>query len=764
VASNLIGLSQHQPNRLLGYSSIGQIGLVVSIIGMQPILGDKAVFIGFTILLTHLFAKAGLFWLSGIVGKNNIKHWSALRRKPILLMLFGTFVFALIGFPPFPSFYGKWELIMNLSATQQYYLIAAVLIGSFIEAVYLFRWLGYSIKLDYDDLPELNFSWYQFIPVVFWGGFLYGTGIYTSHFIVGLEGLNYLPLLFIALIYFMDGLPAYFKNILVIAGMVFYSWQILPGLYATDMLRFIFAGIFLIGGILTFIAGFAYKGKRIGFYPVALLMYAGLAILIQASTTLEFFFGWELMTAGSYFLIIRGKRSMPHGLSYMLFSIAGAYAILAAFGLSYAGTLSIELSSISLITKNVSIVFILLAVGFMTKTASLGLHIWLPGAHAEAESDVSPMVSAILLKAGVFGLMILMIALGHHPEAGNIAYVLGWLGAITALVGNLAAAFQEDAKRLLAYSSISQLGYILFALAMMSHLGWMTAMVYSVNHFLYKAILFLTIGAVVLKVGTHDMYKMGGLIKKMPMAFIAVLIGIIALSGVPPLSGFAGKWLFYNAVIDKHWYFQGAIVFFSGIIAFLYLFKLIYSVFLGQLKDNLRHVTDISVWFAIPIYILIIGIMIFSAKPEWVLQPLGNMIGQWYPNGALAWNGGMATAPYGYWNGTGVMITIGILFMVLFSWLYILSRKAVKVSQFNIVYAAEAPQRPETTHVSYNIYAGYNKALGWIVAPKITEFWEAMTDWVHSLALYGRLIYNGNGQVYLLYVMAYFLTIYFLIF
>jgi len=104
VASNLIGLSQHQPNRLLGYSSIGQIGLVVSIIGMQPFLGDKSVFIGFTILLTHFFAKAGLFWLSGIVGKDNIKHWSVLRRKPILLMLFGTFVFALIGFPPFLHF------------------------------------------------------------------------------------------------------------------------------------------------------------------------------------------------------------------------------------------------------------------------------------------------------------------------------------------------------------------------------------------------------------------------------------------------------------------------------------------------------------------------------------------------------------------------------------------------------------------------------------------------------------------------------------
>ena len=762
VGSNLFGVKQDKAQRLLGYSSVGQLGLLMAILGFKPYLGDKFEFIAVSILISHYLAKAGLFWLAGIVGKENLKDWAMLRRRPFFLVLFGTFVFALIGFPPFPSFFGKWELIMHLSEAGQFYAVAFILIGSFLEGIYLFRWLGYAIKLDYTKLPEIKMEWNKIIPVAVFGILIYVAGYFTSTLMSGLESLNYIPLLFIVVLYFIDALPIYVKNTIAILGMMFYSYQILPDLYATDMLRFVFAGIFLVGGILTLIAGYAYKGKRQGFYPVALLMFVGLAMIIQASNTLEFFFGWELMTAGSYFLIIRGKKSMPHGLSYMLFSIAGAYAILAAFGLSFAETSSIQLSSLSDVVNNITIIFALLAIGFMTKTASLGLHIWLPGAHAEAESDVSPMVSAILLKAGVFGLMILMISMGHSPEASNIAYVLGWLGAITALVGNLAAAFQEDAKRLLAYSSISQLGYILFALAMMSHLGWLTAMVYSINHFLYKAILFLTIGAVVMRVGTHYMYKMGGLIKNMPMAFIAVLIGIIALAGIPPLSGFAGKWLFYNAVLDKQWYFQGVIVFFSGIIAFLYLFKLIYSVFLGQLKDNLRHVKDISIWFAIPIYTLIIGIMIFSAKPEWVLQPLGSMISEWYPNAALSWDGGLATGPYGYWNGTGVMITVGIMFSALFGWLLLVSRKATKVSQFNIVYSAEAPQRPETTHVSYNIYAGYNKALGWLVAPKITEFWDTMSDWVHSVAQYGRQLYNGNAQVYVTYVVAYILAVYFM--
>jgi len=382
--------------------------------------------------------------------------------------------------------------------------------------------------------------------------------------------------------------------------------------------HFIFATIFIVGGILTLTAGYSQKGQRKGFYPAALLMFAGLGGIIEATSLLQFFFSWELMTIGSYLLIIRGKKSMPHGYSYMLFSVGGAYLILAAFGLANAET-GIYLEGLKSITLNANLIFTMLVIGFMTKTATLGLHIWLPGAHAEAEADVSPMVSAILLKAGVFGLLITFIAMGaEHAGSSNILYVLGWLGALTALVGNLAASFQEDAKRLLAYSSIGQLGYILFAFAMASHMGWLGGFTYTINHFLFKAVLFLTIGGIVVRVGTHNMFEMGGLLKQMPFSFVAVLIGIITLGGIPPLSGFAGKWLLYNAVLLKGWYFQGA--------------RLIYSVFLGQLKDNLRNVKEISIWFLIPIYTLLAGIMVFSAKPQWVLKPIGEFLMTYFPS------------------------------------------------------------------------------------------------------------------------------------
>jgi formate hydrogenlyase subunit 3/multisubunit Na+/H+ antiporter MnhD subunit len=764
LGSNLLGLKQTNPQRLLGYSSVGQIGLIAGIIGLTPVIGETARVIAFGILLTHFLAKAGLFWIAGIINADTLKGWAVIRRKPWLLVLMGTFVFALIGFPPFPSFFAKWQLMIGLAGSHDYLWLTLILAGSFLEAIYLFRWLGHAIKEKNDEMSAFSVKWNKSLPVIIVGAALYVTGYFAGLQVDAGGTISYLPLLFIALIYALDFLPAYIKNSLSIIGLSVFTFLLMADYQGQDMLRFIFTGIFLIGGILTLVAGYAYKGRREGFYPVALLMYAGLAQIIAAENLLQFFFGWEIMTAGSYFLIIRGKRSVQHALSYMLFSTGGAYTILAGFALAQAGQMSLSLDVLGTVTQHVPVIFALILVGFLTKTAVLGLHIWLPGAHAEAESDVSPMVSAILLKAGVFGIILLLGSLGKNLETGSITYILGWAGALTVLIGNMGAVFQEDAKRLLAYSSIGQLGYIVFAFSMMTHLGWLTGFTFTLNHFMYKAILFLTIGAIVLRVGTHNMYEMGGLIKKMPLAFVAVLIGIIALSGVPPLSGFGAKWLLYNAVILKGWYFQGIIVFFAGIVAFLYLFKLISSVFLGQLKDNHRNVKEISVWFLIPIYILIIGIMVFSARPDLILKPIGNLISEYLPEGALTWTGTLAATPIGYWNGPAIMITVGIMFVILLGWLMFFSRKAQKVKQFNIVYSGERPFTPETTHVSYNMFAGYNKALGFMVLPGITNFWNFTSDLLHDLAGLGRRIYGGNGQTYMVHIVLYTVVLFFLMY
>ncbi|MEA1873852.1 MAG: proton-conducting transporter membrane subunit [Bacteroidota bacterium] len=756
IASNLMGLKQSHAGRILGYSSIGQMGLLVTIIGLSPYLGNKLTFIAFSILISHYLAKAGLFWILGIVKEKNINNWSNLRKKPILMVLFGTFIFALLGFPPFPGFFGKWELIMQLATAEKYAWMTLILAGSFIEGIYLLRWFSNALKLDNVELPNFKISLNKIIPITIFGLALYAFGYLVGTFTEAANAINYIPLLFIVLIATLEFLPAWAKNTISIAGVITYILFLYPSVEG-DLLRQVFLGIFLGGAVITLFSGYYYKkGRRLGFYPMALSMFAGLAMLITATNLFEILYGWEIMTIGSYFLLIRGKKSRPHGYSYLMFSLGGSYTMMFGFALAFASFGNIDLQALTGITVLPTLAYSLILLGFLTKTASFGVHIWLPGAHGEAVADIHFMASAILLKAGVFGIILVLLGMGAEATyAKNVLFALGWIGALSALIGNIAASFQESAKRLLAWSSIGQLGYIVFGLAMMSHLGWTAGLFYTITHFLYKGVLFLVIGGIALKLGTPMMHKMGGLIKRMPFSFIAVLIAIITLAGIPPLVGFAGKWLFYDAIITGGFYFQGIVVLFSGVVAFLYLFKLIYSIFLGQLKDEHRNVKEISIWLLIPVYLLLFAIMIISAKPEFILKPLGNYLMAYFPNGALTWEGTMATSTLGYWDGYWTMIIIVVMFVILTGWLIITSRKAKKVKQFNIVYAGEAPERPETTHLAHNMFAGYNKVIGILIAPGVTTIWKTVNAYFHDLGDWLRGIYSGNAQSYLIHIVAY---------
>ena len=761
VGSNLLGIKQENTQRLLGYSSVGQIGLIMAILGLKPYLGVHTQFIAVTVLVSHYLAKAGLFWLAGIINAEKLKDWGVIRGNRLYLFLMGTFIFTLIGFPPFPSFFGKWELIMGLAQSGKFYILAAILVGSFFEAIYLFRWLGFAIKWDEVEVKQIKLSVSKIVPVGLFALLTYAAGYYTSTLMGQEVVFNYIALGFIAFLFLVDFLPVYIKNTLAIGAMAFYFYQNMDVYHS---FHYIFLIIFVLGGIITLIAGYTFKGKRTGFYPLVMMMFAGLIGLIEAKTTLEFFFAWELMTAGSYFLIIRGKKSMEHALSYILFSTGGAYLILAGFGLAHIGQDSLSLDILKNVQSYAPYIFTLLAIGFMTKLASIGLHIWLPGAHAEAEADVSPMVSAILLKAGVFGLVILLLSMEPQKLWGvDILYVLSWVGAITAVMGNMMAAFQEDAKRLLAYSSIGFLGYALFGLSMMSHLGWLAAIALVIMHFLFKALLFLAIGGVVLRTKTKYMYQMGGLIKRMPFSFISVLIGIIVIAGVPPLTGFGGKWIMYNAIMEKGWYLQAGVAFFAGIIAFLYCFRLIHTIFLGQIKDEHRKLKEAPFWMLVPQYLILIIVFVLSALPSSLLQPIGEMLKPIFPEGALEWHGQLALSAYGYWNGKMIMVIVIGIFAIIFGWLFLINRNAKKVKQFNIVYAAERPFRPETTHFAYNFFAPYKKAVGFLVAPGITNFWNAVSDGAHAIADKIRSIYNGNGQTYLLHIIGFIVLAYILI-
>jgi formate hydrogenlyase subunit 3/multisubunit Na+/H+ antiporter MnhD subunit len=767
IMANILAFAQTNDRRILGYSSIGQVGLILIVVGQREILGDNYLFIAGGILLSHGIAKAGLYWISGLIKNRNLTDWSILSKHPLLIFAFVSFIAMLSGLPPFPSFYAKWDLVSVLAAQGHLWVLAFVLLGSLLEASYLFRWFGYIIKREtLNNEQEENsqllslqpLKWFVvlFTATIGWA-LSYQWGELSAHDNL----LHSLPLLFALGFLLIEWIPARIKNTLAIAGLLAYF---VANYQLYDPLHLIFAAIFQLGGIIILLASYYNQGKRIGFYPSAMLMYAGLALLIVAKDSFNFFAAWELLTIGSYFLILRGKKSEPHALSYIIFSLAGAFLIMAGFAIAAQGVSPFSLTSLSqVITPIAPWVFILLALGFMTKTAVIGLHIWLPGAHAEAETDVSPMVSGILLKAGLFGLMILLMNMGKQQFYGiELTYIMLWMGALSAFIGNLMAVFQEDAKRLLAYSSIGQMGYALFGLALMNQLGWLMALMFVINHYIYKSMLFLSVGGIAKRTGTREMYKMGGLITLMPLSFIAVLIGIIAVSGVPPLSGFGGRWIFYNAIMSSEYRLPMILIFLSGPIAFLYLFRLIYTIFLGQLKDQHRKIKEAPFWIILPQMIYVAALMVFAIVPGLALRHVDAYLNPFFINNGLNWEGLTIISDYGYWSPISIMIVVAVIFSTLFAWLLFVNRKAQKVKQFNIVYAAERPYRPETTHFAWNFFAPYRKALGIFTQPLVTNFWEAISNLIHSIADLFRRFYTGNGQTYAIQLLAFVIVVYLL--
>ncbi|HHJ35296.1 MAG TPA: proton-conducting membrane transporter [Gammaproteobacteria bacterium] len=777
--SNIIALKQDNSRRLLGYSSIGQMALLtlaLTLLIQQGAESQLPLIVG-GLFINHLFAKAGLFWLAGIVtgsvNGRSIHQWSAIAGQPALIILFGLLISALIGLPPFPGFWAKWQLMMLLTDHQLFSWMVLILLGSLLEAGYLFRWFSYARQSAAQDTESeaskkpdprkpavVTAGLMQKAPIAIAGLLLLSTGYGMAQNLHLASPNLFLPLVAGFAMWLLDGIHGRLKDVPMLVAVALGGYLLTHDL---DGINRMFSYLLLGGGLLMSFAAMYRNDDRRGFYPLLTVLLLSLAALLRAQDSLEFFFSWELMTLSSYLLVSLGRKAVKPALTYLLFSLGSAYFILAGFALAFAATGSQLLSDLGNSGASTDIIFVLLATGFLIKMGAFGVHIWLPGAYAESDDDFSAILSAVVSKAGVFGLLIIAAHLGVHAEIGlDPAYVLAWVGILTATFGALMAVFQEDIKRLLAYSSMGQLGYIVTGVALMSHLGWVAAMYMTVNHFLYKGILFLSVAGIILRSGERLMYRMGGLIKNMPFTFVFSMIAIIAMSGVPPLTGFGGKWMLFNALMDKGWYWITAMAFFSSAVAFLYMYRLLHTVFLGQRKLEHATLREAPITLLIPQMLLIIGIFVISANPKLLIDMLSVAIDPWLAN-TLVWDGYTLQGPYGYWNAPSIMLIVAGVWMVplILLLLFSMTMKIQKVEQFNIVFAAERPHRPEQTHFAYHFFAHYDRAIGFVVRPRATAFWNGTVEWLHTLASALRIFYNGNGQTYALLIIMYLVAILF---
>jgi formate hydrogenlyase subunit 3/multisubunit Na+/H+ antiporter MnhD subunit len=744
VLSNLIGLQQTNAQRLLGYSSIGQMGLLTI---AAPLLyrlnADNAMFLVVGgLFINHLFAKVGLFWLAGYVGRERLQDWAVLARRPGAILTFGILIVAISGLPPFPGFWAKWQLVMTLAVGDLYVWIAIVLVGSLLEAAYMFRWFSLALNspAEADGVPADLFPIYGMALLLVISGYVAGK-------LAGLAALwAYTPLAAGLVLYMLARLPSRMQCLIVLVLVTVGGCQLILDLSG---ISFLFAMLLLAGGLVVSIACLARTDHRSGFYPLLAVMLLSLPALPRATTSLEFIFVWELITLSSYFLILRGAGAASHALQYLLFSLAAAFFLLCAFAVLHAQTGSMSLSALRMAGPDSVPVFVLLAIGLLIKAGAIGVHVWLPGAYAEADDDVSALLSAVISKVSIFGLLIGTYVAIRSDLSLNLALVVGWIGMLTTLAGAMLAARQDDLKRMLAYSSMSQLGYIVAAIALMSHLGWVTALYLATNHLLVKGILFLVAAAIILRTGKRSIVELGGLAGVMPVTFTTAAIAIVAMSGLPPLAGFGGKWLLLSAMMEKGWYGPALMTLLATFVGFIYMARFIQAIFLGPRKTAHDAVTEAPISLLTPQILLIAGIFLMSFFPKLLITPLSNAIDPQFAS-TLVWQGMSLEMIYGYWNPVPVMALAVIASTILFGLFWLLQQSGWWSAIANV----------EIGGTRSSLYEGLTTVFTILTPPWAGALWGGLTAATTSSAERIRILYTGNGQTYNLYILYYFLALY----
>jgi len=357
-----------------------------------------------------------------------------------------------------------------------------------------------------------------------------------------------------------------------------------------------------------------------------------------------FFVFWEFMTFASYLLVIferEKKVNLKAGFKYFLLTHIGtACMIIAAiilwtqsksFGFhELRGAFETYLSSNGTI---VHVVLLLFFIGFATKAAILPFGVWLPDAHPAAPSGVSAILSGVMIKMGIYGLLRVFISLCPSSHASYIwGAVIAILGTISLFVATLTALIQEDSKRLLAFHSIGQVGYIFLSLGMgiaflpinpvISAVAFIAGIYHLINHACFKSLLFLNAGSILYTTGTRDLNRIGGLSKLMPVTAITALVASLSISGMPIFNGFISKWLIFQVTIlggvsQPLYVILGLFALFISAATLASFIKFMTTSFWTKTPDSLKTHTikDVPLTMQIPQLVLAVMCMALGILP-----------------------------------------------------------------------------------------------------------------------------------------------------
>jgi NADH-quinone oxidoreductase subunit M len=286
----------------------------------------------------------------------------------------------------------------------------------------------------------------------------------------------------------------------------------------------------------------------------------------------------------------------------------------------------------------ITLIIFAIVIGLGVKLAALGLHIWLPYAHAEAPTPISALLSPVMIGIGAYGLLRLWMDLLTGDYAQYSIYINMW-GLATMIYGGAMALMQDDIKKVLAYSSISQMGYILFGLGSESILGITGATLMYVTHGLGKGILFMMAGSIILQTGTRSMSKLGGLAGKMPYTAVIAMIGGLTIIGIPPTSGFMSEWILFNGVLQTGVHDMNSfrvVLFGFGMLATVlttaYILWMYKRIFFGKLPEYLHNVKEANRYITVTMGVLAALTLIIGVYPNPLVTPISTYIQAMFAN------------------------------------------------------------------------------------------------------------------------------------
>ena len=353
-----------------------------------------------------------------------------------------------------------------------------------------------------------------------------------------------------------------------------FAWNMPYGSFAAGidpLSAFFLLPTFLLSGLAAIYAvGYfqPWNGRNPGrFWLFYNALIASLALVLLARNGVLFLVAWEAMALTSFFLVIHddaGEGVREAGWIYLVASHVGMAFLLALFFLLGRATGSQDFAAFAAPAGSAGGLFLLALVGFGTKAGLVPFHVWLPEAHPAAPSPVSAVMSGVMIKTGIYGILRTLALLGDVPVW--CAWLTLGLGVASGLYGVLFALAQRDLKRMLAYSSVENVGIVALGIGLgmlgtcygmpaVAALGFAGGLLHVLNHAAFKGLLFLGAGAVVHATGTRDVERLGGLLKRLPWTGAAFLAGAVAICGLPPFNGFAGEFLIYwgafRAVLDS---------------------------------------------------------------------------------------------------------------------------------------------------------------------------------------------------------------------